>query len=157
MYSMYVGTVCNVCTCMYMYVNVCTCMRAYVCVWLSLYTMCILGLLHVNLYCADTIMCWPIVQVPSANAAGEHWQNRGGERYQGQHAEYGLCNDFPKYFACHVITYKILLLNLFLYNSKQIQVVKMNVNSSLPTIFIDAGIQSWLGLPYCIIIQIKKK
>ena len=122
-----------------------------------LYTMCILGLLHVNLYCADTIMCWPIVQVPSADAAGEHWQNRGGERYQGQHAEYGLCNDSPKYFACHVITYKILLLNLFLYNSKQIQVVKMNVNSSLPTIFIDAGIQSWLGLPYGIIIQIKKK
>ena len=121
-----------------------------------LYTMCILGLLHVNLYCADTIMCWPIVQVPSADAAGEHWQNRGGERYQGQHAEYGLCNDSPEYFACHVITCKILLLNLFLYNCKHIQVVKMNVNSSLPTIFIDAGIQSWLGLPYCIIIQIKR-
>ena len=82
------------------------------------------------------------MQVPSADAAGEHWQNRGGERYQGQHAEYGLCNDSPKYFAFHVINYKILFLNLLLYDSKQIQVVKMNVNSSLPTIFIDAGIQS---------------
>ena len=81
-----------------------------------LYTMCILGLLHVNLYCADTIMCWPIVQVPSANAAGEHWQNRGGERYQGQHAKYGLCNDSPKYFACHVITYKILLFSHIILN-----------------------------------------
>ena len=26
----------------------------------------------------------------------------------------GLCNDSPKYFACHVNTYIILLLNLFL-------------------------------------------
>ena len=30
----------------------------------------------------------------------------------------GLCNDSPKYFACHVNNYMILLLNLFLYNSK---------------------------------------
>ena len=89
------------------------------------------------LYCVDLLCRYPQqMQLGSIGTTGEGRDIKVGRKNMG------LCNDSPKYFACHVITYKILLLNLFLYNCKHIQVVKMNVNSSLPTIFIDAGIQS---------------
>ena len=105
------------------------------------------------------ILRWPIVQVPSADAAGKHWHNRGGERYQGWKEEYGIMQWFSKILCMSCKHLHNTSLEPFprVYNSKQIQVVKMNVNNSLPTIFIDAGIQSWLSLPYWIIIQIKKK
>ena len=64
------------------------------------------------------------VQVPSGDADRQHWHNRGGKRYKGG-------SEMREYLLLKVISRRY---------KKILQVVKMNVNSSLPTIFIDAGI-----------------
>ena len=64
------------------------------------------------------------MQVPSGDADRQHWHNRGGKRYKGG-------SEMREYLLLKVISRR--------YKNVP-QVVKMNVNSSLPTIFIDAGI-----------------
>ena len=68
------------------------------------------------------------VQVPSGDADRQHWHNRGGKRYKGG-------SEMREYLILKVISRK---------NKKILQVVKINANSSLPTIFIDAGITNIL-------------
>ena len=76
------------------------------------------------------------MQVPSGDADRQHWHNRGGKRYKGG-------SEMRKYLLLKVISRR--------YKNVP-QVVKMNVNSSLPTIFIDAGITFFL-LHYYILLN----
>ena len=64
------------------------------------------------------------MQVPSGDADRQHWHNRGGKRYKGG-------SEMREYLLLKVISRR--------YKNVP-QVVKMNANNSLPTIFIDAGI-----------------